>query len=108
VVWAAYVGPTAVEVAASFNPDVVLLDLEMPGIDGYQVCRHIRAKCPRMTLIAVTAHAQPEVHQRVMAEGFFCRLVKPADPERLRALLELLKANRRDKFFTSSTADTVK
>jgi CheY-like chemotaxis protein len=73
--------------------DLVLLDISMPGINGVEVCQHIRADQELRTLrvIAYTAHAYPEDHEHFLASGFDAVLVKPISP---RALQELLLAQK--------------
>jgi signal transduction histidine kinase len=75
--------------ADAFRPEVVLCDIGMPEMDGYEVCRRIRKEPwgKDMVLIAVTGWGQPEDRQQSRAAGFDGHLVKPVD---LQALLELL------------------
>jgi two-component system, sensor histidine kinase len=85
----AHSGRTALECVSTFKPDVVLLDIGMPGMDGYEVARRIRAnpKSRHMQLIALTGWGQDEDRRRSTAAGFNHHLVKPADIEQLRQLL---------------------
>ena len=85
----AHSGRTALECVDTFKPDVVLLDIGMPGMDGYEVARRIRANPANRTisLIALTGWGQDEDRQRSVAAGFNHHLVKPADIEQLRQLL---------------------
>jgi signal transduction histidine kinase/CheY-like chemotaxis protein len=85
----AHDGPTALERALSFEPDVILLDIGLPLMDGYEVARRIRAD-PRLEgvcLIAVTGYGQASDRQRSRAAGFDLHLVKPIDTSELAALL---------------------
>jgi len=86
----AHDGPSALEVAASFRPDVVLLDIGLPkGMDGYAVARALR-ELPGLgetVLVALTGYGQEEDRRRTAAAGFQAHLVKPASPAALRALL---------------------
>jgi CheY-like chemotaxis protein len=71
----------ALEVAAREEPEVAVLDIGLPRIDGYQLAARLRAtdagaKC---CLIAVTGYGQPEDHERSRGAGFDCHLVKPVD-----------------------------
>jgi CheY-like chemotaxis protein/two-component sensor histidine kinase len=78
-------GDKAVRLAGEFRPDTVLLDLGMPGVDGFTACRRIRA-APwgrDMRLIAVTGWGQDEDRRKCMAAGFDAHLVKPVTPETL-------------------------
>jgi signal transduction histidine kinase/CheY-like chemotaxis protein len=85
----AHSGRTALEYVDTFRPDVVLLDIGMPGMDGYEVARRIRANPANRTisLIALTGWGQDEDRRRSVAAGFDHHLVKPADIEQLRQLL---------------------
>jgi signal transduction histidine kinase len=85
----AHSGRHALECVDSFRPDVVLLDIGMPGMDGYEVARRIRANPANrnMSLIALTGWGQDEDRRRSVAAGFNHHLVKPADIEQLRQLL---------------------
>jgi CheY-like chemotaxis protein/two-component sensor histidine kinase len=85
----AHSGRTALECVETFKPDVVLLDIGMPGMDGYEVARRIRANPANrnISLIALTGWGQDEDRRRSVAAGFNHHLVKPADIEQLRQLL---------------------
>src|SRR5262249_21330255 len=82
-------GPQALERAAAEPPDVVLLDLGLPGLDGYRVAERIRALglAPRPLLIAISGYGAELDRQRSAAAGIDLHLVKPADPELLLGLL---------------------
>ena len=90
----AYSGIDAVEVAASFQPDAALLDIGLPGLNGYEVARKIRSQPwgKEMVLIALTGWGQPEDQQQAKAAGFDAHMVKPVDHEALLALLDELLA----------------
>jgi CheY-like chemotaxis protein len=83
-------GPSACQAARSNLPDVVLLDLGLPGMDGWQVARRFQeptwAKKP--FLIALTGHGSEEDRRRSLVCGIDLHLVKPLDPECLRQVLE--------------------
>lgn len=83
-------GPQAVATALGSQPDVVLVDIGIPGMDGYEVARRIRASDAgkSMMLVAVTGYSQPAQRQRVLNSGFDAHLVKPVDPDELYRLLE--------------------
>jgi signal transduction histidine kinase/CheY-like chemotaxis protein len=78
-------GAKAVRLAAGFRPHIVLLDLGMPGMDGYEACRRIRKAAwgKDMRLIALTGWGQDEDRRRCVAAGFDAHLVKPVKPDRL-------------------------
>jgi PAS domain S-box-containing protein len=82
-------GLSAVEAAASYRPDVILLDLGLPEIDGYDAARRIREQPwgKSIVLIAVTGWGQEADKRRSHAAGFDHHLVKPVDPSRLSQLL---------------------
>ncbi|MGE3492400.1 MAG: ATP-binding protein [Vicinamibacterales bacterium] len=84
-------GRAALQAVESFRPDVVLLDIGMPGMDGYEVARRIRANRANrgIMLIALTGWGQEEDRQRSAAAGFNHHLVKPADIDQLRQLLSV-------------------
>ena len=87
---AAYSGPTALEAAADFDPDTVLLDLGMPGMDGFEVARRIRAEPggEDKLLVALTGYNQEDDLRRCKEAGFDTHLCKPADLDALRDLLQ--------------------
>lgn len=81
-------GAEAVEQALRKAPDVVLLDIGMPGEDGYAVARRLREVLPRRPLIvALTGFGQVGDHDRSHDEGFDFHLVKPAEAAEIRAVL---------------------
>jgi len=82
-------GNEAVAVAAEFHPQVALLDIGMPGLDGYEVARQIRALPGGETtvLVATTGWGDAEDKARTRAAGFEHHLVKPVPPDKLLALL---------------------
>jgi signal transduction histidine kinase/ActR/RegA family two-component response regulator len=82
-------GPAALKALATHQPSVVLLDIGMPGMDGYEVARRIRQQPEHrdVTLIALTGWGQEEDRQRSRAAGFDYHLTKPADVAALESLL---------------------
>jgi CheY-like chemotaxis protein len=85
----AYSGPETLDVAEGFQPAVVLLDIGMPGMNGYDVARRLREQPATRTalLIAMTGWGQDEDRRRSQEAGFDQHLVKPVDPENLKNLL---------------------
>jgi CheY-like chemotaxis protein len=75
-------GQEAVRQARTFRPDVALLDLSMPGLDGYRVARTLREEHADLRLIALARRGQPG--SGADETGFDGQLVKPVDPESLR------------------------
>jgi CheY-like chemotaxis protein len=77
-------GAEALRTARAYQPDVVLLDIAMPGMDGCQVARELRAMLQdRVRLIAITAHGFDEDIRRCREAGFDKHFVKPADPRKV-------------------------
>jgi CheY-like chemotaxis protein len=87
----AHSGLAALDAAREFGPEVVLCDIGLPGIDGYEVARRLRAEhgAERMLLVALTGYGQEEDRLRSREAGFHHHLVKPPHPEALLRLLEL-------------------
>ncbi len=84
-------GPTALEMASDFHPDVVLLDIGLPGMDGYQVAKHLRERpeFKNVMLCALTGFTPSEAdRQRQQETGFDHYFVKPVE---LKSLLELFE-----------------
>jgi len=81
----AYSGPEGLEAAKSVRPDIVLCDIGLPGMDGFQVAGALRRnpETAEVRLIAVTGYGQEEDRRRALAAGFDVHLVKPVDPEKL-------------------------
>ena len=82
-------GPSAISVAEKFTPQTALLDIGMPGMNGYQLARHFRA-APRyadLHLVAMTGFGREEDRKAALAAGFDIHLVKPVGIEQLEALL---------------------
>jgi signal transduction histidine kinase/ActR/RegA family two-component response regulator len=85
----AHDGPSALKAAQEFRPDVVVLDIGLPRMDGYEVARRLRAQ-PEMAealLIALTGYGQDDDRRRCQEAGFNVHLVKPADLDVLRNAL---------------------
>lgn len=77
-------GTSGLAAAPRERPEIVLCDLHLPGIDGYEVCRRLKADpgLRRIPLIAVTASAMAGDRARGLATGFDGYIAKPIDPER--------------------------
>ena len=81
-------GVQAVEIARQFAPQIALLDIGMPRMDGYEAARHIRAALgDRVFLVAVTGWGQEEDQRRAYAAGFDRHVTKPAEPAVLESLI---------------------
>jgi PAS domain S-box-containing protein len=85
----AHSGNAALAVAHAFRPNVVLLDIAMPDLSGYEVARNLRvdAACPDILLIALTGYGQDADKERAHEAGFDHHLTKPVDPNKLEALI---------------------
>ncbi|HEX5819110.1 MAG TPA: PAS domain S-box protein [Gemmatimonadales bacterium] len=92
----AYTGLAGLEIALSFAPNAVLLDIGLPELDGYQVAKRIRAQSPdeNLMLVAMTGYGQSSERQRSLESGFDHHLVKPADFTVLQALLATMVDRR--------------
>ena len=85
----AYDGLSALEAAIAYQPEVVLLDIGLPGLDGYEVAQRIRqqAALKSIMLVALTGYGQESDRQRSQNAGFDHHLVKPADFDKIENLL---------------------
>ena len=72
-------GPTALAIAAVEKPDIILLDVMMPGMDGFTVCRHLKddVETRHIPVIAVTAFAMKGDEERIRAGGCAAYIAKP-------------------------------
>jgi len=88
----AYSGQAALDALDQFEPTVILLDLRMPGVDGWEVHKRLRAqpKYARVPIIAITALAMPADIERAKEAGFDGYIVKPLDVTKLIPTLLLL------------------
>jgi signal transduction histidine kinase/ActR/RegA family two-component response regulator len=88
-------GVTGLEKAAASRPDIVLIDLGLPGLDGYEVARRLRAGGRSdLGLIALTGYGQPNDRQAALAAGFDVHVVKPVDPSNLSAVIASVRRQR--------------
>jgi two-component system CheB/CheR fusion protein len=79
-VQAAADGPQGLELARTEPPEIVLIDIGLPGMDGFEVARRMRALGDPVVLVALTGYGQPEDRRRTQEAGFDAHLVKPVDP----------------------------
>jgi len=86
---AVYDGRAALDRVRERHPDVVLCDIGLPGMDGYEVARTIRADSTLdgIRLVAVSGYAQPEDRVRASSAGFDAHVAKPADPSIIERLI---------------------
>lgn len=94
VVRVAYAPQPALEAVESFQPEVVILDIGLPGMDGYEVARRLRAATPPFQgkLIALTGYGQQQDVDKAMGAGFDAHLTKPVEPDELLDLIARLTA----------------
>jgi signal transduction histidine kinase len=83
----AYSGEAALQQVAAYEPQLVLLDIGLPGLDGYEVARRLKADFPKLRVIALSGYGQVEDRQRSAAAGFDAHLVKPVDLDALKRAL---------------------
>ena len=85
----AYDGLAALSAAREFHPQMALLDIDMPGLDGYAVAEALRTEpwASQLSIVAITGWGNQQSARRAAAAGFDAHLVKPVDPERIKALL---------------------
>jgi two-component system, OmpR family, response regulator CpxR len=97
----AYDGESALEVAREDEPDVMILDLKMPGIDGIEVLRRVKATQPEIEVIILTGHGSEADKELCLQLGAFAYLQKPVDVEELSATIkranEKIQENRATK-----------
>jgi len=89
-----YDGPAALPAAAEYRPSIVLLDIGLPSMDGYEVARRLRntRELAPVTIIAVTGYGQSEDRRRSREAGFDFHLVKPVELDELRKILDAVPA----------------
>jgi CheY-like chemotaxis protein len=82
-------GPSALQAAKAYRPDVVVLDIGLPGMSGYDVARQLREQPEfrRTPLVAVTGYGQEEDRRLSQEAGFDHHLTKPVDPDALQAFV---------------------
>jgi CheY-like chemotaxis protein len=86
----AHDGPAALAALQDLLPDIALLDLGMPAMDGYELASHLRFQpgCEELPIVAVTGACGAEAVRRSRAKGFSAHLVKPVHPASLATLLK--------------------
>ena len=93
-------GATAVERIIADGPDaydVVLMDIQMPVMDGYQAARRILELAPELPIIGQTAHAFDEDRDKCLASGMAGHIAKPIEPRALAALILKVVADKRGR-----------
>ena len=94
IVEAVHDGPSALSLAPQFRPQIVLLDIGLPGMDGYEVARRLRAQSAgqEAILVALTGYGREEDYRSSLQAGFNHHLTKPIQVEALQAMLADLEA----------------
>jgi CheY-like chemotaxis protein len=100
----AYSGHDGVRAAEQYQPDVVLCDIGLPGLDGYGVARKLRESptTAKARLIAVTAYGRDEDRYRSHEAGFEQHLVKPVDPDDLQRVLDCRGSSETNEWFRAT------
>src|SRR5262249_48038208 len=95
----AHDGRLALELAGPYCPDVVLLDIGLPGMDGLEVCKRLRRQSRegQPLIVAMTGYGQDEDRRRTQEAGFNAHLVKPLDLDALHELLSRLELFSRNQ-----------
>jgi DNA-binding NtrC family response regulator len=91
---AAETGPDALRLVPEFEPDVVLLDLALPGLRGEVVLERLRSTDPDLPVVIITGTADPEFAGRTLAQGAFDYVEKPFSLTRIEQVLEAALASR--------------
>jgi CheY-like chemotaxis protein len=105
-----YDGEKALETAESFFPDVILLDLQMAGMDGYETAMRLREHldCSKALIVAVTGWGQEEDRRRSREMGFDLHLIKPVTAIDLKAVLIDLKSHLEQKRLSDPILDSAR
>jgi CheY-like chemotaxis protein len=92
----AVTGRGALDEAAAFDPDIVILDIGLPDISGYEVARALRARAAGrpLYLAAVTGWGQPEDRVQALAAGFDQHILKPTNAAKILQILQLAAVSR--------------
>ncbi len=86
----AYSGEQALQDVVAFDPHIVLLDIGLPGLDGYEVARRLKTIAPALRVVALSGYGQAEDQQRSAAAGCDAHLVKPVDLDSLKGVFARL------------------
>lgn len=86
----AHNGPLALQVAVGFKPDVAVLDLGLPVMDGWELARRLRGQQANLQVIAVTGYAEDAARVRSADAGFADHLLKPVDIDAIHAAVQKL------------------
>ena len=90
-------GPAGVELAARFQPDVVLMDLRLPGISGLEATHQIKQRHPAVQVLVLTAYDDPALDRGAMAMGAYAFLVKGCEVQQICQLADQAWAHARTR-----------
>ena len=85
---AAYSPDEAIKIGAEFGPDVVLVDIGLPGKNGFDVARELKKFCPRARFVALTGFTKADIALRSDQDGFARHLIKPVAPAALKTIVD--------------------
>jgi CheY-like chemotaxis protein len=89
----AFDGQSALDLLGGFSPTIALVDIGLPGMDGHEVARQMRARGLTLPLVALTGYGQESDRARALAAGFDDHLVKPVSLSRIDELIQKLSAS---------------
>jgi DNA-binding response OmpR family regulator len=90
-------GPSGIEMALATDPDMVVIDLGLPGMDGYEVARQLRSRLrAEVGLIALSGYGQAADRRKSLEAGFDTHLVKPVDPNHLSDVIASIQRRHQD------------
>jgi two-component system response regulator NreC len=98
-------GRQAVRLAEQYGPDVVLMDLSMPGLNGLEATRQIRERIPKTRVLALTRHTNQEYIDRILEAGASGYLVKKSAPEEL--VIAIQAVQRGDSYLDPAISSTI-
>lgn len=103
-------GKMAVELAGKLAPDLIVMDIKMPTMDGLEAVRKINAdpKRPRIPVVMVTAYSQPELVEQAVELGVFAYLVKPIKEGDIMPTIEVAMSRAEEMNVLSKEVDTLK
>jgi CheY-like chemotaxis protein len=111
VVCTALEGVSALEAAQAFWPDIVFLDIGLPGQNGYEVARSLRqiVPCAKVPIVALTGYSRNADKELARQAGFSAHIAKPVDPVRLGSIIEdlILAARSKGAFTVVAASPTV-
>ena len=82
---AVYSGEECLAKAKDFDPDVILMDIGLPGVDGFEAKEQLEQVCPGVRVVALTGYTQADIRRRAREEGFAGHLLKPVEGTELKS-----------------------